>query len=179
MTMQQMEEQLWNYIDGTAGQKEILLVERMITTDPVWKQQYNQLLELNQLLAKDMQLEEPSMRFSKNVMEQINGLQPARPTVQYINKNIIRGIAAIFILTIGAFLVYGFANIQWTAKGSGVLIPLDFKKEYADTFNVNWHISNTWINIIVMVNVFLGLMLLDASLRRKKKEPSGHKITNS
>jgi len=169
MQMQQMEEQLWNYIDGTAGQKEILFVEHMIATDAVWQHHYNQLLELNQLLTIDIELDEPSMRFSKNVMEQISGLQPARPTVQYINKNIIRGIAAIFIFSITAFIVYGFSKIQWTTSGTSFSLPFDLKSGYANTFKINWHISNTLINVILMVNVFLGLMLLDSSLRKKKK----------
>jgi len=169
MQKQQIEEQLWNYIDGSASQQEILFVEHMIATDLVWKNQYTQLQELNQLLVKDMELEEPSMRFSKNVMEQISGLQPARPTVQYINKKIIRSIAAIFILTIASFIIYGFAKIQWTTSTNSFSLPVDLKSTYANAFNINWHISNTWINIILMVNVFLGLMLLDNSLRRKKK----------
>jgi hypothetical protein len=169
MQMQQIEEQLWNYIDGTANREEMMFVERMISTEPVWKNQYDQLLELNQVLVKDMELEEPSMRFSKNVMEQISGLQPARPTVQYINKKIIRSIAAIFIFTITAFIIYGFAKIQWTSSGTSLSLPINLKNIYANTFNINWHISNTWINVILMVNVFLGLMLLDSSLRRKKK----------
>ena len=169
MQMQQIEEQLWNYIDGTASPEEMMFVERMISTDPVWKNQFDQLLELNQLLVKGMELEEPSMRFSKNVMEHISGLQPARPTVQYINKKIIRSIAAIFIFTIAAFIIYGFAKIQWTTSGTSLSLPIDLKSTYANTFNINWHISNTWINVILMVNVFLGLMLLDSSLRRKKK----------
>jgi hypothetical protein len=168
MQMQQIEEQLWNYIDGTASKQEIMFVERMIATDPLWKNQYNQLKELNQLLMKDIELEEPSMRFSKNVMEQISGLQPARPAVQYINKKIIRGIAAIFIFTIAAFLLYGFSKIQWTTSTASFSLPFDLKSGYANAININWHISSTWINVILMVNVFLGLMLLDGSLRRKK-----------
>jgi magnesium-transporting ATPase (P-type) len=179
MQMQQIEEQLWSYIDGRASPEEMIFMERMIATDVVWKNQYNQLLELNKLLVKDMELEEPSMRFSKNVMEQVSRLQPARPAVQYINKKIIRSIAAIFIFTIAAFIIYGFTKIQWTTSTTSFSLPVDLKNRYTSTFNINWHISNTWINVILMVNVFLGLLVLDASLRRKKKEPSGHKITHS
>ena len=174
--MQQIEQQLWNYIDGTASQKEILFVEHMIATDEVWKQQYNQLLELNQLLAKEIELDEPSMRFSKNVMEQISGIQPARPTIQYINKNIIRSIAAIFIFAITAFVVYGFTKIKWTASGSSFSLPFELKNEYTDKFNFSKLLSSTWINIILMVNVFLGLLLLDGSLRRRKKLRVNNKI---
>jgi len=169
MQMQQIEEQLWNYIDGIANPEEMMFIERMIATDAVWKNQYSQLQELNQLLVKDMELDEPSMRFSKNVMEQIRGLQPARPAVQYINKKIIRSIAAIFIFTIAAFIIYGFTKIQWTTSNTSFSLPIDLKSTYANTFDINWHISNAWINVILMVNVFLGLMLLDNSLRRKKK----------
>lgn len=169
MQVQQMEEQIWNYIDGTAGEKEVSFVEKMIAADSVWQSKYKELLEVNQLLKTDMELEQPSLRFSKNVMEQISGLQPAPATVQYINKHIIRGIAAFFLLTITGLLAYGFSQINWTSAGTTSLLPFEFKNLQLEKLDFSKLLSSTWINIVLMVNIVLSLMLLDSYLRGKNK----------
>ncbi len=169
MLMQQVEEQIWSYIDGKASQQEVLFVENMIATDLLWRNKYKELLEVNQLLKTDMELEQPSMRFSKNVMEQIVGLQPAKATVKYINKNIIRSIAAFFILTITGSLIYTFTTVEWVSASGASPLPFDLNKLNPGQLNFSKLLSSTWINIILMVNVVLGLMLLDNYLRRKKR----------
>ena len=169
MNQEQMDVQLWNYIDGRANQEEVSLVESMIVTDAVWQKKYKELLEVNQLLKTDVELEQPSMRFSKNVMEQIVGLQPARATVKYINKHIIRSIAAFFILTISGFLVYTFSTVEWASASGASPLPFDLNKLNPGQLNFSRLMSSTWINMILMVNVVLGLMLLDTYLRRKKR----------
>ncbi len=174
MNQEQMDVQLWNYIDGRAKQEEVSFVESMIVSDILWRNKYKELLEVNQLLKTDMELEQPSMRFSKNVMEQIVGLQPAKATVKYINKNIIRSIAAFFILTITGFLVYTFTTVDWVSASGTSPLPFDLNKLNPGQLNVSKLMSSTWINIILMVNVVLGLMLLDNYLRRKKKSSVQH-----
>ena len=169
MNKEERELQLWNYIDGTATQKEVSFVETMIATDVIWRNKYKELLEINQLLKTDLELEQPSMRFSKNVMEQIAGLHPAKATVTYINKNIIRGIAAFFILTITGFLVYTFTKVNWVSTSGVSPLPFDLSKLKPEQLNFSKLMSSTWINVILMVNVVLGLMLLDNYLRRKKR----------
>ena len=39
---QQIEEQLWSYIDGSATASEKLFVEKMLATDDVWKTKFNE-----------------------------------------------------------------------------------------------------------------------------------------
>lgn len=169
MNQEQMNLQLWNYIDGSANQQEVSFVEDMIAKDAEWRNKYKELLEVNQLLKTDMELEQPSMRFSKNVMEQIVGLQPAKATVKYINKHIIRSIAAFFILTITGSLIYTFTTVEWVSASGTSPLPFDLNKLNLGQLNFSKLLSSTWINIILMVNVVLGLMLLDNYLRRKKR----------
>ncbi len=165
MSTQQMEETIWNYIDGTATADEITLVEQMIATDANWRSKYHELKEVNQLLQTELELEQPSLRFSKNVMEQLHGLKPAPATNQYINKSIIRGIAVFFIVSIVSFLIYGFTLIDWsapttTSNTSNYKLPA---VDYSALF------SSTWINVILMIAVVMGLMLMDGYLRRNRK----------
>ncbi|MEQ1796878.1 MAG: hypothetical protein ABL872_02935 [Lacibacter sp.] len=178
MQMQQMEEQIWNYIDGTASQKEVSFIEGMIAADMEWQKKYRELLEVNQLLKTDLELEQPSLRFSKNVMEQISSLQPARATVQYINKNIIRGIAAFFILTIAGLLVYSFTQMSWASTAGSSPLPFELINLNLDKFDFSKLMSSTWINVVLMVNVILGLLLLDSYLRRKKKSSVHNSVSH-
>ena len=158
-----MEEQLWNYIDGTGAVEERSVIEQLLQDNAEWKAKYHELLEVNKLLQSS-ELEAPSLRFTKNVMEEIARLHIAPATKTYINKRIIWGIGFFFITLIVGFLVYGFGQIDWTAKGDTTL-PVDFGKvDYSKVFN------NTYINVFMMINVVLGLFLLDRYLANKRKK---------
>ena len=165
MHTQEMEEKIWSYIDGTSSKDEVAFVEQMIAADAIWRAKYSELKEINQLLKADMELGQPSMRFSINVMDQLQGLQPAPATKQYINKTIIRSIAVFFIITIVGFLIYGFTLIDWsspTSTGEGHQLP-------SMSFDYKLFLNSTWLNVVLMLNVVMGLLYLDNYLRRRKK----------
>src|SRR5690606_32449733 len=86
------EVRLWEYIDGLSSAEEKSVIEELIENNAQWRVKYKELLEVQQLLQSS-ELEEPSMRFTKNVMEEISKLHIAPATKTYINKNIIRGLA--------------------------------------------------------------------------------------
>lgn len=161
--MNGMEERLWNYIDGTATSTEKMLIEKLLETDAAWKAKYSELMELNTLLQSS-ELEAPSMRFSKNVMEEIARLHIAPATKSYINKKIIIGLAVFFITMIIGFLVYGFGQADWSAGENSTIAEKIGKIDYSKFFN------NTWVNVFMMINVLLGLVLLDVYLGNKRKE---------
>jgi hypothetical protein len=159
-----MDERLWNYIDGTASAAERSFVEKLLAANLEWKAKYHELLEVNKLLQSS-ELENPSMRFTKNVMEEIAKLHIAPATKTYINKKIIWGLAIFFITMVVGFLVYGFGQIDWAAKGGDSKSPIDFSKvDYGKFFN------NTYANVFLMINVVLGMFLLDRYLANKRKK---------
>lgn len=162
---QTTEERLWEYIDGVSSTDENTVVEQLIETNTEWKAKYHELLEVQQLL-RSSELEAPSMRFTKNVMEEISKLHIAPATRNYINKNIIRGIGAFFIIIIVGFIIYGFGQIDWTtSSGSDTVLPVNLTKvDFSKMFN------NTWVNAFMMINVVLGLFLLDRYLANKRKK---------
>jgi hypothetical protein len=103
-TQQKIEERLWNFIDGTTSASEKKVIEQLLENDAEWKAKYYELMQLNELL-KSSELEAPSMRFTKNVMEEISKLHIAPATKSYINKKIIWGIGFFFItLIVGSYL---------------------------------------------------------------------------
>jgi ABC-type phosphate transport system permease subunit len=98
-------------------------------------------------------------------MEEIAKHQIAPATKSYINKNIIRGIGAFFIIMVLGFIVSAFAQVNWNESSPGINLPLDILKlDWSRFFN------NTYTNIFLMVNIVLGLMLLDMYLGKRKKE---------
>jgi anti-sigma factor RsiW len=114
-TQQQMEERLWDYIDGLSSPVERSAIEALIAANAEWRKKYQELLEVHQVMSSS-DLEAPSMRFTKNVMEEIARHHVAPATKYYINKNIIRSIAAFFILMIVGFLVYSLGQFNWSAS---------------------------------------------------------------
>jgi len=162
-TQQTMEERLWDFIDGTSDMNEKANIEKILESNLEWRAKYQELLEVHQLMQSS-ELEEPSMRFSKNVMDQIAKLHIAPATKTYINKKIIRGIGIFFILLIVGFLVYGFGQVDWNTKGSNSFL------ENINKVNFNKFFSNTWVNAFMIINVVLGLFLLDNYLSNKRKE---------
>ena len=109
---QEMELQLWEYIDGSLLDAERNAVEKLIADNSFWKQRYHELLDLHQSINL-IELEQPSLRFTKNVMDEIARYQIAPATKKYINNKIIWGIALFFGTLIIGFLVYGISEINW------------------------------------------------------------------
>jgi|SRR5215204_4355576 len=160
---QNIEQQLWAYIDGISSSEERTSIEKMLQSNLEWKNKYHELMEIHQLVNA-AELEHPSMRFTKNVMEKIAQYHIAPATKDYINKKIIWGIATFFITLIAGFLVYGFAQIDWNAEGDSTLSVNFSEVDYSKIFN------NNFVNGFMMVNVLLGLVLLDRVLANKRKK---------
>ena len=158
-----IDERLWEYIDGTVSRDEKTAIEKLIETNNQWKEKYHELFELHQLVQSSA-LEEPSLRFTKNVMEEIAKYHIAPATKTYINKKIIWGIATFFFVMILGFLIYTIGQVNWSAKGDTNL-PIDVSKlDFSKFFN------NTYVNVFMMINVVLGLMLFDRYLASKRKK---------
>jgi hypothetical protein len=159
-----MEERLWEYIDGMSTTEEKTVIEQLIEANAAWRAKYAELLDVHQLMQSS-ELEEPSLRFTKNVMEEIAVLQIAPAAKTYINKKIIWGIAIFFITMIIGFLVYGIGQVKWTSGGSDSKLPVDMSNiDLSPVFN------STVMNVFLMVNLILGLFLFDRYLANKRKK---------
>ena len=88
------------------------MIEQLLQNDAEWKTKYDELLQVNELLQSS-ELEAPSLRFTKNVMEEIARLHIAPATKSYINKKIIWGIGFFFIAMLLGFLIYGFGQMSF------------------------------------------------------------------
>lgn len=162
-TQHNIEEHLWNFIDGTTSANEKTVIENLLQSDAEWKAKYHELLQLNELLQSS-ELEAPSLRFSKNVMEEISKLHIAPATKSYINKKIIWGIGFFFIAMFVGFLIYGFGQMNFSSGEETTLSKNLNKVDFSKFFN------NSWVNAFMMINVVLGLFLLDNYFTNKRKE---------
>ena len=161
-----MEEQLWNYIDGMATAEEKTFIEQLLESNQQWREKYQELLDVHHLMQDGLELDEPSLRFTQNVMEEIARHQISPAAKSYINKKIIWGIAAFFVLSLVGFLAYGIGQTNWNASSGNSAIDETINKlgvDYSRIFN------NAYTNVFVMINIILGLMLLDMYLGKKKK----------
>lgn len=162
-TQRTVEERIWDYIDGNASEEEKSVISKLLESDAEWKSKYGELLDLNNLI-RSTELEAPSMRFTKNVMEEISRLQIAPATRTYLNKRIIWGLGIFFIAIFVSVLLYGFGQTDWSGGTETSFTDKLSRIDIGKFFN------NTWINGFMMVNVVLGLFLVDSYLNQKRKE---------
>jgi len=161
--LKNMEERLWDFIDGTSSAAEKESINRLLETNPVWQNAYAAMLDMNTLFM-ETNLEEPSMRFSKNVMEGIAKIQIAPSTKSYVNKKIIYSIVGFFLLLIGGLLAYVFTQIDYSQQGS-ITIPSSLPKFNTD---LSFFGNATMLNIFLIIDTVLALFLIDKYLQHKK-----------
>jgi len=162
MSAHQKEGLLWDYIDGSTTPEMNTTILHLISCNTEWQTKYSELVDMHNLMAQ-IELEQPPLRFAKNVMEGIAQMKIAPATKKYINVNIIRTIAAFFIIVILGFLIYSVKGINWfESVDVREQIPFENSISGYDLF------SSSNINFFIMVNVVLVLMLLDSILTNKK-----------
>ena len=168
-----MEDRLWDYIDGHAASAERSAIEELLATNRQWQEKYSELLNIHRLLDAS-ELDAPSMRFTRNVMEEIARFQVAPATKTYINKNIIRGIGAFFLTLILGFTAFILAQIKWnsaTPSGRPIINPnLGFDKlNTIDLSKAANAVNPAYITAFMLVAVVMMFVLLDIYLQRKKQ----------
>ena len=155
--MKSVEEKLWDYIDGSGNAEEQQAIKNLIETDAIYSSKYQELVQLNQEFAA-MELDEPPMAFTYNVMEAIRKEHAQQPLKAAINPYIIKGLATFFILIVVGVLVVLFSSINWTGGNvtSNFALP-----NFATYFN------SRVLNAFLFFDTLLGLFFLDAYLRKR------------
>jgi len=153
-----IEQQLWDYIDGNLNETQRKNIEEKIETDVSVKLQYEELLSLN-IAFSEMELDEPSMSFTRNVMENV-ALQPAPVSLKTkVDSRIIFSISAFFVLSILAILGYILYNTTFSMP--------DFSKYFAININVDKILTPTSIYIFFGIDLVLGLIFMDYIFRKR------------
>ena len=156
-----IEQRIWDYLDGTCDEQESKEVARLVETDPIYRDMYAALKNLNQDLVKN-DLDQPSMSFGRNVMDQIS-LLPAPGSIRsMVDKRIIYSIASFFIISILALLTLVFFQVNWAKPVADTLPDLQIL-----TLNYSSYFKSTYLRIFLFVDLILGLYILDSLMRKK------------
>ena len=157
--MNTIEEQLWNYIDGNCTDSEKAEIEAKIATNLPYHAAYQELLAVHQELNK-LDFEEPSLSFTRNVMEQVKlELRPVALKTK-IDNRIIYSIGAFFMISIlGIFgYVISISDLSFTFE----MPKLDLSFDTTQIFNP------IFLQIFILFDVALALIYLDSYLRKRK-----------
>lgn len=156
--MNTIEEQLWNYIDGNCTPVERLEIEAKLTGNIQYHTIYQELLKVNEELSK-INFEEPSMSFTKNVIDKVNlELKPIALQTKVDNR-IIYSIGAFFILALASIFIY-----------AGATSDLSFKMDIPKmnfSFETGKYINQTSMQIFLFIDIAIALVYLDGILRKR------------
>ncbi|RNL50684.1 anti-sigma factor [Pedobacter jejuensis] len=156
--MNTIDQQLWDYIDGNLNETQRKSIEEKIETDISVKLQYEELLNFNTAF-NEMELDEPSMSFTRNVMDSV-ALEPAPVSLKTkVDNRIIYSIGGFFVVSLMALLGYVFYNSTFTMP--------DFSRYLSVSFEIDKVITPTSLYIFLGIDLVLGLIYIDYFLRKK------------
>ena len=165
-----MEDRLWDYIDGFSSPTERSAIEDLLANNRQWQEKYSELLDIHRLLDAS-ELDAPSLRFTRNVMEEIARYHVAPATKTYINKNVIRGIGAFFLAMILGLVTFVVAQVKWKWNGSTgkSIVSPDLGLSKLNTVDLSKAINPAYVTLFMLIAVVMGFVLLDFYLQRKKQ----------
>ena len=161
-----IEIKIWEYIDNSCTLAEREQTKLLLATNTEWKRKYDEISAFNLHIATNLETEQPSLRFSKNVMEEVATTQIATATNKYIKLGVIKGIAAFFIIMISSLFIYSIATTNWNSIHSSISIKNIAEKINLSQFKKPAFSSGGIINIVIGFNVVLALIILDKVLRK-------------
>lgn len=161
--MNTIEEQLWSYIDGNCTAEERIEMEQKIATNLQYNAIYAELLAVHQELTK-LDYDEPSLSFTRNVMEKVEIELPPVALKTKIDNRIIYGLGALFVLPLLAIFLYALFTSNWNFDLPKFAYTLDYKKIFTPVY----------VQLFILFDVALALVYLDRVWRKKltKKEAS-------
>jgi anti-sigma factor RsiW len=162
--MSNIEEKLWEYIDGTCTPANREAIEKLIATDETYRHKYEELLAFNQDMLAGIELDEPPMAFTYNVMEAIRtDYATQHPLKTQVNKTLVRFIGGFFIVSLLVFFGLAFGSINWSAGAQAAPqathLP-DFKGL----------LSGSTLKVFLFFDTVLLLFLLDGFMRKRMSQ---------
>jgi hypothetical protein len=159
--MNTIEEKIWSYIDGTCTEEERKAIDILIAQDEVYRRKYEELLNLHQEFLK-IELDEPPMAFTYNVMETIRAEHALQPLKAGINKRVIKGISGFFIVSIVVLVIYMLSVVHLSPVN--ISVGLSDSVKLPDMKNL---ISKPVLEGFLFFDLVLGLFIFDNYLRKK------------
>lgn len=153
--MTTIEEQIWDYVDGCGDADYRSEIHSKIASQQDYKQAYEDVMAIHQQL-QHISLEEPSMSFTRNVMELVK-LEVAPVSLRTkVDNRIIYSIAAFFILAMLAIFVYTVSQSHFSMPKSDLNLGADLSS----------HITPMMIKAFLFIDIIIAFLYLDRLLRK-------------
>lgn len=153
-------ELIWKYLDGACSPEEEGEVERLLAEDAAFKEEWARSRKLHESL-KHQPLEQPSMRFARNIMERLPALYRKiniRPLFTPMQWRVIYGLLGAFLLGY-SYLTFSFLESGAPGPGSRALESL------ANTLN---SLPYQVMAVVAALSFgFITLAWLDRALKRR------------
>ena len=150
------EEQMWDIIDGIATPDVKAQHDLLLKSDAVYKADFDKLMHLQMQLLK-LDLEEPSMRFTQNILDKVT---PSVKTVVKPDK-VVRG----FLLGMGilACAIIGFTVVMGGGQGNtpATGVASFFQNTFSSDKIFSGLYSSSLFPIFMLINTFLLYMIVD------------------
>lgn len=156
-----IEQKIWDYLDGKCTPTAARVIEELIRTNAEYKAAYEEISVIHQSL-KQMDWEEPSLAFTRNIMDKIKD-EPVPGSIQaLVDKRIIRGLLGVFLVAIVTGLLIVLFQLDWSDGGTplGLKIPEPVLSASA---------SNWALKAFFFADTVIFLYLLDYFMRRRTK----------
>lgn len=157
--MNSIEEQIWEYIDGFGTPKERQALQSKIESDAAYATVYAEMKALHELMTAT-ELEEPSMSFTRNIMDKVTLEVPPVSLKTKVDTRIIYSLAAVFILAIVFVFGYAIANSTFTFRDL-MASSFDF------TLNLEPFVNPLTLQTFLFIDIILALLYLDRLYRSK------------
>jgi hypothetical protein len=159
----EVEMQIWEYLDKLCNAEEGERIAMLVEKDPAWAAKYKQILAVHEGVTEQMELEHPSMRFTMNVMDAVKEEHVAPAAKTYMNKWVIRSIAAFVIVMIGGLMINAIGGMEARSSEQHLFSWINLDSIQAPALPYK-----SLLYAFVFCNVIAGLVLLDTILRRRR-----------
>lgn len=158
-----IEQKIWDYLDGNLDEKGRQEIERLIESNSEYRAVYEDLSDINNSLLK-MDLEEPSLRFTGNIMDKLKNEPVPGSIKSLVDKRIIYGLLIFFLSAIAFLLAVLMFRLDWSTptEGFDYSVNIAVKMPQVDPGRFDWVIKGFFFLDTVIV-----LYLFDYFLRRK------------
>lgn len=163
MQKEEIEIQLWEYIDGTCSDADKERITALLANDSEWKHIYEELTAFHNTVSNNIKTAEPSARFTASVMA---GLETQPVKGKSYSSWVTKGIAAFFIISIGILLAYNLYTIDWhTSSAVTQQLPSRLPQVHIPEININsYGLAETMAFITV-----IGILVLFDQVNRQRK----------
>jgi hypothetical protein len=110
-------------------------------------------------LLEGMSLEEPSMSFTRNVMDQVNLEIPPVSIKTKVDRRIIIGLASTFIISMVLVVSYAILNSTLTFELPQLKMETNFDKD----------VSSMIVKVFLFVDLVIGLLYFEEKRHKKTR----------